>query len=434
MSIVWALLVFTLVVVIHEFGHYLLAVRAGITVTEFSIGMGPRLFSRVGKKNGVRFSIKLFPIGGSCAMVGEDEKSDDVNAFGNKPVLDRIFVVVAGPAFNFILAFIFSLVVIGFAGYDPAVVTSVENGSAAYEAGLKEGDVITKIGKDNITIGRDISLHLQLNPYEEGKPVNVTYKRDGKKETVSLMPKSKDTYLLGFTYMSSEVACTVESVSEGGVFEKSGIKEGDVITGINGVKINTGADLFQYFVESPLNGEPVNVELNRNGETLSFTVTPEYHGSSLTAGFSYNLIRHKGGFFDTIRYSAYEVAFWIKNTVKSLGLMISGKVSRRDISGPVGIVNMIGDTYNQSKKEGALMILINMANICILLSSNLGVMNLLPIPALDGGRLLFLIVEAIRRKPIPSDKEGIVHFVGFALLMVLMVFVFFNDILKIFGI
>ncbi|MBP5304479.1 MAG: site-2 protease family protein, partial [Lachnospiraceae bacterium] len=237
MSIVWALLVFTLVVVIHEFGHYLMAVRAGITVTEFSIGMGPRLFSRVGKKNGVRFSIKLLPIGGSCAMVGEDEQSDDVNAFGNKSVLDRFLVVVAGPAFNFILAFIFSLVVIGFAGYDPAVVTSVETGSAAYEAGIKEGDVITKIGKDNITIGRDISLHMQLDPYEEGKAVNVTYKRDGKKQTVSLMPKSKDTYLLGFTYMSSEVACSVESVTEGGVFESSGIKEGDIITSIDGAKI-----------------------------------------------------------------------------------------------------------------------------------------------------------------------------------------------------
>ncbi|MBP5306272.1 MAG: RIP metalloprotease RseP, partial [Lachnospiraceae bacterium] len=314
------------------------------------------------------------------------------------------------------------------------VVTSVETGSAAYEAGIKEGDVITKIGKDNITIGRDISLHMQLDPYEEGKAVNVTYKRDGKKQTVSLMPKSKDTYLLGFTYMSSEVACSVESVTEGGVFESSGIKEGDIITSIDGAKIETGADLFQHFVDSPLNGDPVNITLNRNGEELSFTVTPAFSGSSLTAGFSYNLIRGKGGFFETIRYSAYEVVFWIKNTVKSLGLMISGKVSRRDISGPVGIVSMIGDTYNQSKKEGALMILINMANICILLSSNLGVMNLLPIPALDGGRLLFLIVEAVRRKPLPAEKEGYVHFAGFVLLMGLMVFVFFNDILKLFGI
>ena len=166
MSFVWAILVFTLVVVIHEYGHYLLARRAGIKVIEFSVGMGPRLFHRTGK-NGVMFSWKLFPIGGSCMMLGEDEKLDDPDAFGSKSVWARMSVILAGPFFNFILAFLFSLFVVGFGGIDPAYITSSAKGSPAAEAGMQVGDKITKVNKSRIYIGREMSMYLQLNPLSD---------------------------------------------------------------------------------------------------------------------------------------------------------------------------------------------------------------------------------------------------------------------------
>ena len=143
--------------------------------------------------------------------------------------------------------------------------------------------------------------------------------------------------------------------------------------------------------------------------------------------------RVKGNALDVLKYSVYEVKYWIVTTVKSLGMMVTGKVSKDEISGPVGIVNTIGDLVDETKNYGISSVMLTLMSFCILLSANLGVMNLLPIPALDGGRLLFQIIEVIRRKPINQEKEGIITLIGFAALMVLMVFILFNDISKIIG-
>ena len=139
------------------------------------------------------------------------------------------------------------------------------------------------------------------------------------------------------------------------------------------------------------------------------------------------------GLIGTLKYSAYEVKYWIDYTIKSVGMLISGKVSKDDVSGPVGMAQAVNEIYTASKPSGFYYIWLNMMNFAILLSANLGVLNLLPLPALDGGRLVFLIVEAVRRKPIPPEKEGMVHFAGFVLLMVLMVFILYNDIMKLFS-
>ena len=124
----------------------------------------------------------------------------------------------------------------------------------------------------------------------------------------------------------------------------------------------------------------------------------------------------------------------VKNTYKSLGMLISGQVSRKDVAGPVGIANMVGQTYEQAKEYGWQDVLVNMMNITLMLTVNLGILNLLPIPALDGGRLVFLFLEVLRGKPIPPEKEGMVHFIGLMFFMILMVFIFFNDLANVFGI
>ena len=143
-------------------------------------------------------------------------------------------------------------------------------------------------------------------------------------------------------------------------------------------------------------------------------------------------VREKGSPLDVLYYSAYEVKYWICTTIDSLKMLFSGQLGLNDMAGPVGVVDMIGDTYEQSKADGGFYVWLNMLNISILLTANLGVMNLLPIPALDGGRLVFLFIEAIRRKRIDPEKEGMVHMIGLLALMALMVVVMFNDVSRLF--
>lgn len=342
MGIILAIIIFSFIVFFHEFGHFILAKKNGIDVEEFAIGMGPALCSKEYK--GTKYAIRLFPIGGYCAM-GEDEAAtDSPNNFNNKSVWARISVIAAGPIFNFILAFVFAVILTAMVGYDPPVVREVEQGYPAAEAGIQKGDTIVKMGNKKINIYREISIY---NQFHQGEDVEITYIHDGKKQTVTLIPKMDEES--GYTRIG--------------------------ITGSGNTKANI---------------------------------------------------------FTSIQYGVYEVKFWICTTLESLKMLITGQIGADQLSGPVGIVSVVDNTYQQSKSYGLFIVIAQMLNIAILLSANLGVMNLLPLPALDGGRLVFLFVEAIRRKRIPPEKEGYVHLVGIALLMMLMVFVMFNDIRRVF--
>jgi regulator of sigma E protease len=369
-NILVAILVFSIIIIIHEFGHFIVAKWNKIGVIEFSLGMGPRLISWVKTEERRKFfflkssgffeehpeymeetvySWKLLPFGGSCMMLGEEEDIDDERAFGKKSVYARMAVIFAGPFFNFILAFILALFVIGFVGYDMPVISDVTADMPMEEAGVTAGDVITEINGTNIVVDRDLTTYLMFHPLTD-EPVELTIEHDGEEKSLTVTPKiitqdGVESYKLGFT-----------------------------------------------------------------------------HG---------NVARTRTGVFGTIKYSLYEVKFWITTTIQSLGQMIKGKVSAKDISGPVGIVQYIGETVNESAPSGVGVVVLSLMNFSIMLTANLGVMNLLPIPALDGGRLLLLIVEWIRRKPINSKVENYVNFAGFAILMVLMVLILGNDIFKI---
>ena len=338
LSILVAIIIFGLLILFHELGHFLLAKKNGIKVEEFCIGMGPRLLHMT--KGETVYSIRLLPIGGACMMEGEDESSQSNQAFNNKSVWARIAVVFAGPAFNFILAFFLAAVIIGIAGAQVPVLSGIVADSGAEAAGLQAGDKILKLDNKKIHIFSDISLFLQTNP--AGESVRVTYERDGQVNEVEVTP----------------------------------IKDAE-----------TGSYLFGF-----------------------------------------QSAREKVGFFSTLRYAASEVRYVIEVVIKSLGMLIRGQVGADELSGPVRIVSEIGAVYEAAQKVNFMTIFLNLANFSVLLSANLGVMNLLPIPALDGGRLLFLLIEAIRGKRISADKEGMIHFVGFCALMILMVFLFANDI------
>lgn len=373
-TIILFLIVFGIVVISHEFGHYIIGRKSGIRVLEFFVGMGPTLFSF--EKGGTKYSLKLFPIGGACMFDGEDgihgtedeekekkslhemagiespkEKEEKTPVmiqqegctFNEAGVWKRIATVFAGPFFNFLLAFVFALIIVAFTGTDRPVVMGFMENSAVEQAGLQVGDVITRIGHERIHLYREVSLISALN---EGETLEIHYTRDGEKKVATVTPvydAEAGRYYLGLMGAGEYIKCN-----------------------------------------------PIQV----------------------------------------FQYSFYEVEYWVKATYKSIGMLLSGQATKDDVSGPVGIAQFVGDTYEEAKGYGVSTVIFTMMNIVILLSVNIGIMNLLPLPALDGGRLVFMLVEVIRGKPVPPEKEGIVHFAGLVVLMILMVFVMYNDIMK----
>lgn len=352
MTVILFIVIFGVVVIAHEFGHFLLAKANGIHVIEFAVGMGPTLCSF--QKKGTKYSLKLFPIGGACMFEGEDglaekEGEPGEGSFLKAGVWGRISTVIAGPLFNLLLAFIIAFIMVNMAGViairDP-VVSQVSEGGGAEAAGLQSGDKIIALNGEKIKLYQEISLYMQAS--YRGGDVEVGYERDGVKYTTTLTPQYDEAagiYLLGV--------------------------------------------MNEDFVEP------------------------------------------KG--IATFRYAWYEMRYSLKATYKSLGMLFGGRVSREDVAGPVGIaVNVVGKTYDTAKQYGWESVLLSMLNITLMLSVNLGILNLLPIPALDGGRLVFLLLEVVRGKPVPPEKEGMVHFIGLMFFMVLMVFIFFNDLANIF--
>lgn len=424
MKILIAILIFSVIIIFHELGHFLLAKRNGIKVTEFSLGMGPRLLST--QKGETRYSLKLFPIGGSCMMVGEDDDDDSEGSFNKASVWARISVVAAGPIFNFILAFVFAMIITSVAGYDPARVLQVEENSPAAKAGLQEGDIITEFQGRNIVLGRDLDSYMMLHGLED-EDITLTYKRDGKEKEVSFEAYSEEKYMLGFSYVPTpDGEPEVTQVVLNGAMMEAGVQAGDIIREINGEAIETSQEIQEYWEKNPLDGSEISLGIERDGEVQTISLKPQMT-KQIDTGFVYNLYREKTNFLGVLRYSASEVRYWISNTIESLMMLIKGQFSVNDLSGPVGIIDVIGDSYEEAKEEGSVMVWLQMLYWAILLSANLGVMNLLPIPALDGGRLVFLAVEAVRKKKLDPNVEGMIHFAGLVLLMLLMVFVMFND-------
>lgn len=325
----------------------MLAKKNGIYVQEFAVGMGPTLFSFT--KAETKYSLKAIPMGGYCMMLGEDEDVQDEHSFSTKSVWARLSVVVAGPIFNFILAFILAIVLMAMVGFDSPTITDFSEGSPAKEAGVEIGDIITKYNGSTVYNFREVLVYTQFNQ----------------------------------------------------------------------------------------TGDPITLTVERNGEEKEFTFSPEKTENGYLMGI-YSGGRVKGNMLETLKYSIYELRYNIKTTFLSLEYLITGKLGIKNLSGPVGIVSMMSDTIDTAKEsaEGDTSlaiwnVILNMVNFCVMLSANLGVMNLLPLPALDGGRSVLLLVEAIFKKKLPADKEAWINTAGFMLLIGLMVIVMFQDIFKI---
>lgn len=426
MKFVIAFLVLSIIVIVHEFGHYIIAKASGVAVVEFSLGFGPRLLKF--KRKGTMYSIKLLPFGGSCRMLGFDEEETGERSFNSVSVWKRMAIMFAGPMANFLLALILSVIIIGTIGYDPCVIYGVAENSPAAEAGLLSGDHIVKINNQKITFYGDYSLYMLEY---EGKSLNIEYERDEQKYTTTLIPQyvDEDRYQMGVLVNTDEPS--LNSVTDKTPAAEAGLKAGDLIVSIDGQPIVVTDDISA--VVNKCEGNEIEVVVERDGEQLTFNFVPDkVHQQYYNIGMSMANAYEKCNPIKTLGYSFEYTGYWIKAVFKSFKLLFTGKASVNDLSGPVGIVSAIGDVVEESRADGAFWVFINLVNWGTMISANLGVMNLLPIPALDGGRILFLIIEAIRRKPIPREKEGMIHFIGIVLLMILMVAILFNDIRKLF--
>lgn len=353
LPIIIALIVFCVLIVSHEFGHFIIAKKNKVLVEEFSIGMGPALFSK--QYGETIYSIRCIPFGGYCKMLGENEQSFDERAFGNKSAAARMAVIAAGPIMNFIFAFVLILGYNAFSGVVTPVVADITENSHAVESGLEIGDRITSINGQSVNIYSDISLIMDGC---SGNDVVVGVKKaNGSRNEYTIKP----------------------SIST----------DGRWIIG------------FRATAKSPLIGEAI--------EGYERASIPE--------------IVHDGFF---------KILFLVKSTVIGFVRIFSFQVQPDEIAGPIGMVQIIENSYSIGLKYSLLSAILNVVFLAALFSANLGAINLFPIPAMDGGRLVFLFIEKLRGKPVDAEKEGIIHFIGFAALMIFMVFIAFNDIRQIF--
>jgi len=315
MGIVIAVLIFGLMVIVHELGHFLLAKKNGIGVEEFSIGMGPRLFSF--ERGGTRYSLKLLPLGGSCAMKGELEDAEGEDSFQSKSVGKRISVVIAGPLFNFFLAFVAAVILVNGVGFDVPEVLKVPEGSPAAEAGLQEGDVIKEYNGTSIYLGRDLDLQEYLYGVPAGG-VDLTVLRNGEKIRLHYTPQSEKRYMLGFNYYETEDPAELSSVELNQPLYEAGLQAGDVITAIDGQEITSGAELGAYFDAHPMDGSSLTVRYSRRGSEKEVQVTPMMTEHA-ELGFYYNYYREKSSDpIQILKYSALEVRYSIVNVFSSL--------------------------------------------------------------------------------------------------------------------
>ena len=384
MSIILALLVLGLIITVHEFGHFLVAKLFNVPVREFSIGMGPRIFSKV--INNTRYSLKAFPIGGSCAMIGEDaagsgdftqvegvEVGEDglydfegvkfskeeleKNNFAAISPFKKFLICLAGPFMNFLLAFLLSIILVSNMGFDVPVISSVAEGSGAANAkpvALMSGDEIVELEipgeKESIISYRDLALFMQIN----------------------------------------------------------------------------NADIIN-------NKYPIIVAAKRNDETIKVMVQPKLDETENRAiiGITFeDMYKKPQGIIDTFKYAFREFYFYIKTTVMSLRLLIRGKFSAKDVSGPVGTVAIMGSAISEAQKFSFASMIYTLITMVVLISANLGVMNLLPIPALDGGRIVFAAIEMVIGRPINKDLENMANTVTMILLLIFMMWIFGMDIYK----
>ncbi len=437
MTIIYFILILGIVVLVHELGHFIFAKKAGVYVYEFSIGMGPRLFKwkrkkKVKDKKGkikyvedeTEYSIRLFPIGGYVQMAGEeievDENIPEEQRLQSKPWFSRFMVMVAGVMMNFILAIVL-LFIIGITS--ELSLNSVYIDGSIVE-GLNDGDKIVAVNGHFVNNYDKLALELTV-PGSDDFVVTVKDK-DGNKKDVTIHPiavgKSSLLYQKDYGFSITEEAGKIK-ISESEVDE---IHEGDVIIGINDLEITNYLVLLKE-LEKLDDKEFLLKVKNDKEEVLEINITPNELEDDTLGGYSYGFYitgEEARGFVAAIRYAFGKFFSLIEQMFFTVLYLCTGKLSLNMLSGPVGIYQVVG----VASQAGFM----SLVSLLAMISVNVGFINILPLPAFDGSHALFLIIEKIKGSPVNSKVENTIHTIGFVLLMILMVYITFNDILRLF--
>ncbi|AQU79813.1 MULTISPECIES: RIP metalloprotease RseP [Planococcus] len=416
-TVISFIIIFGALVFFHEFGHFLFAKRAGILVREFAIGMGPKILGIT--KGETLYTLRLLPIGGYVRMAGEDMDTIHLQA-GH-----RIGVLLnkEGQAKKIIMNQKHV--------YPEILFLEVEEADLEKELWIKGYDEDEKLIR--IEVARDAVVEENgretiLAPYDR----QFDSKSVGKR-FMTIFAGPLFNFILAFLIFTAigmmqgvpTFEPVITEVTEASPAAEAGMQNGDLVTEIEGKQIGTWDELVESVQTNA--GNPLAFSVERDGELLDFTITPEISDQSAeeigVIGVLYESPVEKD-FFGSFAYGAEQTIFWFKEIFRLLGMLVTGQFTIDALSGPVGIYK----TTEEVAKYG-FFTLMSWAGM---LSINLGIMNLLPLPALDGGRLMFFILEAVRGKPVDRQKEGMVHFVGIMLLMLLMIVVTWNDIQKYF--
>ncbi len=408
-NILLGILLFFLIILIHEFGHFTVAKLCKMRVREFAIGMGPRILKkRIGD---TVYCLKALPIGGSVSL-DEDEENDDPYSFRNRPVFMRILVIAAGAFMNFVLGFIFCVIYICTSSNIPTVTVSGFYDGAVTASYLQRGDIIKEINGMSIFTTTDISFQLTNSvARDQGAQFysyNFVVERNG--ETVRI----NDVNFASRAYaqmIADYSALLRESGAQG---------RAELITEYYDARSDEFSDSFKA-----LGNDAANADFCGKVEEIIEKYKQSYPKEKNSLFLDFYVMPAEKNFGTVMSAAAATFVSDARLIWISLGNLITGTYGLNELSGPIGVVQSVG--------TAASLGITSLMLLAALIAINVGIVNLLPIPAMDGARLVFLIIEAIRGKPIKAEREGMVHFVGIMLLMLLMVVVTVNDIIRIFN-
>lgn len=426
MNLLLAFLAFNVIVFIHELGHFVFAKLFKIKVIEFSMFVGPKLYSW--QRGETTYSIRLIPIMAYVKMEGEDEASDNENAYCKKPVHARALTCFGGPFANLLLAAILLTVYFAITGYSTTRIDKVYPNSAASAAGLKSGDVILQY--EGKSVYQPIDL-MQFVYVSKGAESNIVVQRDGKKIQSKIKPVTIPggvTYKLGagFGSETGKDSNVIKTISDGYPAKVAGMLPGDRIVSIEGSKVESLKDIKKLL---DANGaKEIKVGIDRNGSIMTVNLTPKAEKTTEQYDQGFDFSYEKGSVLGAFNQSLSFTWSIIRSTGYSLFWLITGQVPVNQMMGPIGMVSTIGDVVGQGPNLAAKFLYL--AQITAFLSIAVGATNLIPFPALDGSKLLLLGVEAVRRKPIPVEKEAIITMVGFVVLILFAIYAAYNDIAR----
>lgn len=433
-------LLFELIIFIHEFGHFITAKKSGIKVNEFSLGMGPKIFSF--GKGETKYSLRIFPIGGFCAMEGEDEESPEPRAFNNAKIWKRMIVVIAGAVMNIILGFVLMfVVVVQQDAYSSTEVQSFPATSFSSCTGLQSGDVIKEINGYGISTSMDFNYPISTAELKtvDGSTLEI-YKEDCGNNlynmAVSLVQDKNNK-------LSDEQVSKVNELLSKSTNEivKAKSKEDAFSVYENYYKeINDACGIKNYKVEKIVEKETrkrytADILVERNGEekllkNVQFFTYTTKDNSDPQVSIDFYVKPIEKTFGSVISQTFKQTISTCKMIYASLGGLLTGKFGLKDMSGPIGIASAVTTVASESLSSGFMSAVNSIIYVMMIITVNLGLFNMLPFPALDGGRFVFLIIEAIRGKSVPRKVEAIVNGIGMGLLILLMILITANDIFK----